>query len=682
MVVSRLDKSISYPEIKSIMADDKERDAELYLIEVHDQDIVVAIGGEINTYRSKHIVYHPIYMIKSNGKAAQIGVYEITDTDIISMTDDNGNLDIERLDEPLIYTFANKSYIEKNKMIPPNEKSQKESYEEKIDELNQEVEDEVQEEETISKSSDKTGSVFNIPSNRSDIFSLDVNAKPPVELQEETSKDAEHEHNTFKGSVPKSALWIQKAMLNLHYNIIETENNSDSFFESIRLSFAQLGQITTVSSLRKKLSREVDQELFDKYTQLYRDSAQTVLSEQKSAKLLEQEYNKYKKLVTETISSNEQNDYIQNARSISKQHASAISQKRNAQDIYNEVKFMKGIDTIDKLVTIVQSSEYYPDEWAISTMERILNIKFIILSSEYAKQDKNNILQCGSRIDQRLQSNGVFEPEFYILLENTGKHYRVITYKNKYIFSYKELPYDIKDMVITKCIERNSGPFVLIPDFKILVETIDANALKGNEQVVSLDMLTSTDPSVVFQFYEKSVDKPAGKGTGEKIEPAERRLEFAKLSPKGEYPDWRRKLDNTWVDTENTIMLDEVHWNSVEHYVQANKFKINHPDFYHKFTVESGSELSKDVDMALGAGSKNGKKGKEKIRPDNVSIDPTYPGKNEDIARVKAMTYKFTEIPHYKGLLIATKNATLNKYVRGYPPSLDTDLIKIRNSII
>ena len=122
------------------MADDKNRNAELYLIEVHDQDIVVAIGTEINTYRSKHVVYHPIYMIKNNGKAAQIGVYEITDTDIISMIDDNGNLDVERLDEPLIYTFANKSYIENNKMVPPNEKSQKENDEEKVYEINEQNE--------------------------------------------------------------------------------------------------------------------------------------------------------------------------------------------------------------------------------------------------------------------------------------------------------------------------------------------------------------------------------------------------------------------------------------------------------------------------------------------------------------------------------------------------------------
>ena len=40
------------------------------------------------------------------------------------------------------------------------------------------------------------------------------------------------------------------------------------------------------------------------------------------------------------------------------------------------------------------------------------------------------------------------------------------------------------------------------------------------------------------------MDKPPGKGSGEKIEPPEKRLEFAKLSAKGEFPNWRKKLDN------------------------------------------------------------------------------------------------------------------------------------------
>jgi len=673
------------------MADDRESVAELYSIEVRNNDIVAAIGTQINTYRQKHVVYHPVYMIKNTGKAVQIGVYELQDTDVISMSDENGNLDFERMGPPLVYTFANTAYIEKNRMIPPGETISTNTITNNKNGIDDSTTSDKYESgnKKITATATSTApsglrtsqSVSSIPANRSDIFSLDVNAKPPLDLQEETSADAERERNTFNKTEIKSASWIQKAMENPNYNMLDTENNANSIFESIQLAFAQIGQVTTVSALRKKLSREVDQPLFDKYTAVYRDSAQVLLIEQKKAKLLETEYNKYKQLVTNTISANEQAEYIQNAKIISKQHSDAINQKRNAHDIYNDVKFMKGIDTLEKLVAVVQSADYWPDEWALSTIERILNIKLVILSSENAKKETDNILICGSDIDTKIQSVGTFTPEFYILLENNARTYRVITYKNKHIFKYSEIPYDIKNMIVTKCIERNSGPFILIPQFRTLSEAIDKNSLKGQDQIISIDMLTSTDPSVVFQFYDKSTDKPPGKGSGEKIEPAERRLEFAKLSPKGEYPNWRRKLDNTWVDTEHTIALDEYHWNSVEHYVQANKFKMGHSKFYYQFTNESGSNLSKDVELAIAAGSKNGKKGAVKIRPDDVTIDTAFQGKNEDIARIKAMTFKFEHIPHYKGLLRSTKGATLNKYVAGYPSKLDTDLIKIRNSI-
>ena len=680
MVVSQIDDSISYPEIKSIMVEDRENTVELFLIEVRSFDIVAAVGKQIDTYKSKQVVYHPIYMIKNNGKAVQIGVYELSSSDVISFSDENGDLDIERLGEPLIYTFVTKSYVDQNRMIPPDEEKEAKQIDKDTSEKKQSKKSEKKTVESPKKI-DSASVVLSIPSLRSDIFSLDINANPPNDLQEETSEDAERERNAFTGSDNKSLSWIQKAMKNLNYHVIETENTPDSLFECIRLAFSQIGQVTTVSALRKKLSREVDQELLDKYTNIYRTAAQTALEQQKNAKNLEKDYEKFKSLVTNTISSNEQGQHIQNAKIIAKQHSDAVSQKRNAQELYNEVKFMKNIDTIEKLASVVQSSEFWADNWALSTLERILNIKFVVLSSEHAKQENDNMLQCGS-IDLKLKSNGVFDPEFYILVENTGLHYRVITYKNKHIFKYNELPYDIKNMIVTKCIERNSGLFVLIPNFRSLSEAIDNESLKGEEQVASIDMLTKTDPSVVFQFYDKSVDKPPGKGSGEKIEPPEKRLEFAKLSAKGEFPNWRKKLDNTWMDEENPIKLDEYTWNSVEHFVQANKFKTTSPEFYAQFTAESKSDLSTDIDMALGAGSKNGKNGKIKVRPDNVTIDPEYPGKKENETRMRAMTYKFTEIPHYKGLLRATKNATLNKYVKGYPPKLDTELVTIRNTII
>ncbi len=680
MVVSQIDGSISYPEIKSIMVEDRKKNVDLFLIEIHSFDIVSAIGNQIDTYKSKQVVYHPVYMIKNNGKAVQIGVYELSRSDVISFSDENDNLDIERLGVPLIYTFVTKSYIDKNRMIPPDEEKTLTNTKEEISDKQQSKTSEKKTTEMPNKI-DNASVVLSIPSLRSDIFSLDTNANPPNDLQEESSEDAEREKNAFMGSEQKSTSWIQKAMKNMNYHVRETENTPDSLFECVRLAFSQIGQITTVSALRKKLSNEVDQELLDNYTNLYRTSTQTALAQQKNAKNLEKDYEKFKGLVTNTISSSEQGQHIENAKIVAKQHGDAVTQKRNAQELYNEVKFMKNVDTIEKLIAVVQSSEFWADTWTLSTIERILNIKFVVLSSEHAKQENDNMLQCGS-VDPKIKSNGVFDPEFYILVENTGLHYRILTYKNKHIFKYNELPYDIKNMIITKCIERNSGLFVLIPNFRSLAESIDGEALKGEEQVISLDMLTKTDPSIVFQFYDKSIDKPPGKGSGEKIEPPERRLEFAKLSAKGEFPNWRKKLDNTWIDQENPIKIDDYTWNSVEHFVQANKFKITSPKFYADFAAESKSDLSKDADMALGAGSKNGKNGKIKVRPDDATIDPEYPGKNENDARMKAMTYKFTEIPHYKGVLRATKNATLNKFVKGYPPKLDTELITIRNSIM
>lgn len=453
MVVSQIDGSISYPEIKSIMVEDRKKNVDLFLIEIHSFDIVSAIGNQIDTYKSKQVVYHPVYMIKNNGKAVQIGVYELSRSDVISFSDENDNLDIERLGVPLIYTFVTKSYIDKNRMIPPDEEKTLTNTKEEISDKQQSKTSEKKTTEMPNKI-DNASVVLSIPSLRSDIFpSLDTNANPPNDLQEESSEDAEREKNAFMGSEQKSTSWIQKAMKNMNYHVRETENTPDSLFECVRLAFSQIGQITTVSALRKKLSNEVDQELLDNYTNLYRTSTQTALAQQKNAKNLEKDYEKFKGLVTNTISSSEQGQHIENAKIVAKQHGDAVTQKRNAQELYNEVKFMKNVDTIEKLIAVVQSSEFWADTWTLSTIERILNIKFVVLSSEHAKQENDNMLQCGS-VDPKIKSNGVFDPEFYILVENTGLHYRILTYKNKHIFKYNELPYDIKNMIITKCIER------------------------------------------------------------------------------------------------------------------------------------------------------------------------------------------------------------------------------------
>jgi predicted NAD-dependent protein-ADP-ribosyltransferase YbiA (DUF1768 family) len=679
MVVSKIDNSISYPESRIVMAQDKELKVELYSIVIKDINVVIAIGSSINTYTKKNIIYYPIYMIKNNNKAVQIGLYEIQSSNLLTITDENGELDLDKLDNPLIYVFATKKFILDNRLVLS---SDEDTNEDKSDNNTQEPEIDTpnNNEETVNF---KDAPPLSIPRYRADIFVLDSNVSVPQLLSEETKAQSQKINSDFEA--PKkthNAYWLQTVMKNNHYDTIENEGGGDCLFSVIRDAFASLGQMTTVEKLRQKLSLEASEELFNNYANHYELSSKVLLEESKKIKILQNEYKKYEEKVTMTISSTEQQEYVNNAKHIAIQYQESVANKKLAQELYSEFKFMKGVKSLDELQKKIQTPDYWADTWAISTLERILNIKFIILSSEYAKKDVNNMMQCGMNIDNIIESRGIFEPEFYIMTEHTGQHYRIISYREKQIFKYKEIPYDIKNMIITKCVERNSGPFILIPEFRKLTEVRDGDSLSGIDEPIDLDILTEIDPNIIFQYYDKSMDKSAGKGTGEKIEPIERKLEFAKLSPKGEYPNWRRKLDNKWVHPDKPFEIDNYNWNSVEHYIQASKFKRNFPDFYRQFAVESNTDISKDLSLATAAGSKSGKKEETQVRPTNIEVDPEFGGKQEELATYQAMNAKFSQVSDFKGILLATKNATINKYTPGTKASVDKMMILVRKDLL
>ena len=74
-------------------------------------------------------------------------------------------------------------------------------------------------------------------------------------------------------------------------------------------------------------------------------------------------------------------------------------------------------------------------------------------------KDNDNILNCGQLNDSILQDKGYFNPDFYIICEYNGSHYELVAYKDKQIFAFSEIPYDIKKLIVDKCLEKNSGPF-------------------------------------------------------------------------------------------------------------------------------------------------------------------------------------------------------------------------------
>ena len=99
-------KEINYPEIKILDPEDKNFDASMYAITVLGKDIIIALGQAKYTFVDDNIIYFPIYFVKDDSFSTQIGVYEIIADQLPNILDDDGDVILEDIDSPLIYSFV------------------------------------------------------------------------------------------------------------------------------------------------------------------------------------------------------------------------------------------------------------------------------------------------------------------------------------------------------------------------------------------------------------------------------------------------------------------------------------------------------------------------------------------------------------------------------------------------
>lgn len=683
MVLSKLNSSVSYPELKKTNPEDSNMETDLYEISVKNVDIVIAVGNPRHDFQKKNIVYYPVYLVKKNKKVIQIGVYEVPYDKFSSYLDVDGDLDLEKLNDPLIYTFATKNYLENKRLIPPKE-SDDESSKEKKDEVTEEEEfEDEQSVQTKSKAdSIKTSEDDRIPENRSDIFILTKGITVPGLLPEESKKEAKDIREKYKES--KEHNWVQKFMKNPYYDLIDNEGGGDCLFATIRDAFSSIAQQTSVAKIRKKLSDEATNEVFQNYMEMFDMYNNAMITDTAKIKELSKNYVGLKDKFSNVLDRNEQKVLVDNAKKVKTEHDNLVREKKMTAEMMSEYKFMKGIDSLEKFKKIIQTCDFWGETWAISTLERALNIKFILLSNEaYTAKDNDNVLQCGQLNDEILQDKGYFNPDFYIVAEFNGSHYKLVAYKDKQIFTFSEIPYDLKKLIVDKCMEKNSGPFSLIKEFKELKKRHPQSKAEGQdnlefdiEELTEAKLRGTYDDDVVFSFYSKSAAKPLpGKGSGEKI-PKEYIKEYSQLAS---VPDWRKKLANTWTQP---FTLDNHKWNSVEHYYQASKFKKNNPEYYLSFSLDSGTELAESVEMASGAGGKNGKFKGELIRPKQVEIDEDFFGTRSEKELKDAQYAKFTQNEDLLSMLLATKTAKLVEHKRGRKPEVYESLMIIRNDLM
>ena len=133
MVNSILNSKINYPEIKKMDPEDKSFDASMYEIEVLGIDIVIALGQAKYAFINDNIVYYPIYLVKGDRVSKQIGVYEILADQLPNIIDEDGDVDLGRINDPLIYSFVNVEMLNRAKNINVAEKQKQKEEDIEVD---------------------------------------------------------------------------------------------------------------------------------------------------------------------------------------------------------------------------------------------------------------------------------------------------------------------------------------------------------------------------------------------------------------------------------------------------------------------------------------------------------------------------------------------------------------------
>tara|TARA_R110002073_G_scaffold127773_11_gene273253 strand:+ start:4964 stop:6949 length:1986 start_codon:yes stop_codon:yes gene_type:complete len=652
MVKSRLDTDIFYEESKSIDKEDYDYEAPQFEMELMPNvDATIALGMIKYTFIDKNIMFVPVYLVHNDKIIEKIGIYEFFANKSSELKDDDGDIDISLMDDPLPLYY---SYVTPKRLLG-----------------------------LLSKDGVVIKPVKSISEKKVE-EALDDDFLPGDDIINTEMREREQ----YKSIEDES--WIKRYMKNSHYSLLDVEADGDCFFATIREAYKDMGKNISVADLRKIVSDSAtDKELgdqkehYDMYNKALEKSAVELEDIIERVSVLKVQFETEPSRDGKKILIAEHND-------LKKQEKQLEKDIQSTKKMADEFKWLRGIKTLEDMKKIIKTKDYWAETWAIKVIERSLNIKIIILSSHnYGEGYIDNVLLCGDMVDDDIENAGIYKPDHYVIISHSINHYMLIKYNNKGIFTFETLPPSIKNIIIDKCLEKNAGIYGYIPEFVKMKENM-GNAGKPKTDTGAEDIGLKNmekfddgydnrlnikfDKDTVFQFHSKSQNVRPGKGSGEKIKTS-KILDFSELAT---IPNWRRILSNFY-KLKKPFVLDYKRWRSVEHYYHGSKFKKHNKEFYALFSIDSSSKMSEDPAMAKAAAGKSGKYKGKQIRPINIKLDPTFfSNKDNEHSMYIAQMAKYKSDATAKKTLLATRDAKLEHFVRGREPIVFYNTMKIR----
>lgn len=372
MVLSQINDTITYPEIKNIDENDKGKEVTMFQINLLGVEVVVAIGDVKYDFTKDGILFVPVYLIvDEKEKIYQIGVYEFENEQYETLLDSDGDINISKIDGPLLYTFVDNPYIEKcmvNETMVQDYDSGDDEDEDLDDEELSEDED-LEENKSEQKESENPSRLLvelDIEDNKDDDDFLQVG---------ETEKTDKKERKVYKKPERGESQWMQQFMQNNNYKIENVAGDGSCFFYVVRNAFKSIGVNATVDKLRQFLADNVTQEQFDNYKSRYdmymaecRDLRQQIPTLKSKKNQLTK---KFKSIKTKTKKEKDRNTLktlTKDAKKTKQEHTQVKTKlekfknemtyvKQNMQ----EVSWMKNIKTLEDLKAFMLSCDFWAD---------------------------------------------------------------------------------------------------------------------------------------------------------------------------------------------------------------------------------------------------------------------------------------------------------------------------------
>lgn len=657
MVKSGINPKIEYEETTDIELDDLKYESFPYSIIFDsidpDNPIQVVFGQLKTSYENEGVSYFPMYFLNNKNIASKIGVLEIEKLKKLDIFEggDGGEI-IPDVKNIVLYSFANKGYLDS---LDVNEESDDEN------------------DDIVVESDESDDGLFSVrttkvPVDRKSIFTTDIHKKQVPTLPEETKEDAKSIRKSY--NIAPSDDWIVKFMKNKNYKIHEAD---DCLFSVIFHAFNEIGENITCEKARSLLADELSDEMFQdrkkaylEYDDMLTENSRVIGGNKKSLDVLK------KRVKSLEVSTEERRRIVEEAKKLKQAIDDRVALNRDIElfvkhNMHKNFLEMRDVNSFGQYQDFVKSTKHTVEESDITLLEHLLSVKFIILSEDaYKEHSMDSVLECGKDSDVR------FSPNFYILVSRSKHKYSLVTYKEKKLLTFREIPYDIKMLVMNKCMEMNAGNYNYIQDFRNLksrmgipLDDIEDSAINSGVE---------HDPHIVFILDSESPGNVApGCGCGEQI-PMDKIIQYIQLT---KVPGWRKKLHDSWAEA--PFVLDGHKWSSIENHYQGAKYRNSYPEFSMQFSSDGNSQFSKDPFLAKLVGGK----GKHPLKPPHVKhVDKDFYGERSIKEKHNGLIAKFEQNLDLGAMLLATRPATLMQFVRGKKPEIRYDLMMVRDYLV